>query len=675
MPTPDLSLPVCTITGVLYDGAGQLAPAGVAITLQRTRKSGQVVRDVAIKFLTTEPDEVTGKNVTILAPRLSTIRLFAEATAGSIDFRANPDLQVPDSSTANLEDLLTASVQPAIEGVTIKDEGVALADLISTLNFVGPGVTVVEVGGIAQITIPGGATGLTPGLVLVSDPITGFVSVSGVSADTLAFLDATSSIQDQIDGIELTPGPQGDPGIQGIQGIQGVTGNTGATGAAGAAGAAGATGATGATGPAGPSVWGGISGTLSTQTDLNTALGLKRDASAATVNTFNTRSGTVTLTSGDVTTALGFTPRDAAATTVNTFNTRSGAVVLTSGDVTTALGFTPRNAATAISLTADVSGVLPVANGGIGVALGTALQQIRVNAGATALEYFTPPAAGATVALDNLSGVAINTSLLPVAAGTINLGSATLPFTSSFVGNTTQYESVVQTAGLVTHSALGSATNIGIVLAYKGSGGVLIGSGGAVLTNSGTNLLVGAGAGAVAGYGYYGANFGTPTYALSADGNGLSLGSAGIVRWSSGANALSGMDTAITRNAAGVVEVNAGSANTLGKLLAGRVTTPKTSGYTVLTADKGTFFTNAGAGGTVAFVLPTAVAGLTYRFYRDAAFSVTITAGASTTIRVGASVTAAAGNVSLDAVGSMLEITAISATQWVGTSVGTLTFT
>jgi len=81
---------------------------------------------------------------------------------------------------------------------------------------------------------------------------------------------------------------------------------------------------------------------------------------------------------------------------VTSFNTRTGAVVLSSLDVTGALTFTPRNAAVAISLTADVSGVLPFANGGVGLStLGTALQQLRVNAGATALEYFTPAAAGA----------------------------------------------------------------------------------------------------------------------------------------------------------------------------------------------------------------------------------------------------------------------------------------
>ncbi len=44
--------------------------------------------------------------------------------------------------------------------------------------------------------------------------------------------------------------------------------------------------------------------------------------------------------------------------------------------------------------------------------IGSALQQIRVNAGGTGLEYFTATGGGATTALDNLASVAINDHLL-----------------------------------------------------------------------------------------------------------------------------------------------------------------------------------------------------------------------------------------------------------------------
>ncbi len=78
------------------------------------------------------------------------------------------------------------------------------------------------------------------------------------------------------------------------------------------------------------------------------------------LSSFNTRTGAVTLSSTDVTNALGFTPVTNARTiTINgstqdlsanvtfttggvtSFNTRDGAVTLSSSDVTTALGFTP----------------------------------------------------------------------------------------------------------------------------------------------------------------------------------------------------------------------------------------------------------------------------------------------------------------------------------------------
>lgn len=52
------------------------------------------------------------------------------------------------------------------------------------------------------------------------------------------------------------------------------------------------------------------------------------------VLSFNTRTGAVTLTTGDVTTALGFTPA-VAGSGVLSFNTRTGAVTLTAGDVST----------------------------------------------------------------------------------------------------------------------------------------------------------------------------------------------------------------------------------------------------------------------------------------------------------------------------------------------------
>lgn len=54
---------------------------------------------------------------------------------------------------------------------------------------------------------------------------------------------------------------------------------------------------------------------------------------ATGVTSFNTRTGSVTLTSSDVTTALGYTPPSSA---VSSFNTRTGAVTLTAADLVAA---------------------------------------------------------------------------------------------------------------------------------------------------------------------------------------------------------------------------------------------------------------------------------------------------------------------------------------------------
>jgi hypothetical protein len=129
--------------------------------------------------------------------------------------------------------------------------------------------------------------------------------------------------------------------------------------------------------------WGSITGTLSSQTDLQSALNLKYDASnpagyinasalapylttttaAATYYPLTNPSGYISgITSGDVTTALGYTPYDSsnpsgyidssaltpyltsstAAATYYPLTNPSGYISgITSGDVTTALGYTP----------------------------------------------------------------------------------------------------------------------------------------------------------------------------------------------------------------------------------------------------------------------------------------------------------------------------------------------
>jgi len=73
---------------------------------------------------------------------------------------------------------------------------------------------------------------------------------------------------------------------------------------------------------------------------------------------------------------------------------------LTAADITDGIIVNADIANSTINLTTKVTGSLPVANGGTGLtALGTAAQELRVNSGATALEYYTPTVASSDFVL------------------------------------------------------------------------------------------------------------------------------------------------------------------------------------------------------------------------------------------------------------------------------------
>lgn len=93
------------------------------------------------------------------------------------------------------------------------------------------------------------------------------------------------------------------------------------------------------------------------------------------------------------------------------------------------------------------------------------------------------------------------------------------------------------------------------------------------------------------------------------------------------------------------------------------VTTTKTP----TSAESGELYTNEGDANGAIITLPTAVAGLTYTFYVQAAQILQIVAAAGDTIRVGTTVSAAAGNIASNTVGSAITLTAINATEWVAT--------
>lgn len=96
----------------------------------------------------------------------------------------------------------------------------------------------------------------------------------------------------------------------------------------------------------------------------------------------------------------------------------------------------------------------------------------------------------------------------------------------------------------------------------------------------------------------------------------------------------------------------------------------KTTGYSVLTTDSLTTFTNVGAGGSVTFTLPASAVGLLYKFSCDAAQTVVIAANTGDKICNGASLTASAGNLTSDATTScFLSVECTSANLWRVTSI------
>ena len=104
--------------------------------------------------------------------------------------------------------------------------------------------------------------------------------------------------------------------------------------------------------------------------------------------------------------------------------------------------------------------------------------------------------------------------------------------------------------------------------------------------------------------------------------------------------------------------------------------TAKTTGYSVLSGDAGTYFSNSGAGGSVIFTLPASPATAQQNCYIVAAAQILeILAPASTKIAIGNTNSATAGNIQSNTVNNTVCILALTATQWVsiGPSAGTWT--
>jgi len=140
----------------------------------------------------------------------------------------------------------------------------------------------------------------------------------------------------------------------------------------------------------------------------------------------------------DTNIGINITPKGAGRVTIP--NATLSTTILgtpTSGTLTNCIG---------LPLTTGITGILPTGNGGTGLnSIGTSLQVLRVNAGATALEYATPAATGLT----SLNADTTAAQIIAGTAGRISLVDAgathTFDIDSAYVGQAT-----ITTLGTIT---------------------------------------------------------------------------------------------------------------------------------------------------------------------------------------------------------------------------------
>ena len=210
--------------------------------------------------------------------------------------------------------------------------------------------------------------------------------------------------------------------------------------------------------------------------------------SGSVVASFNTRTGAVTLSSSDVTTALGYTPYNgstnpngyvnsagaAAAAPVQSFNTRSGAVTLQSSDVTTAL--------TSGSLTNAKLANSNVIIGNTTVSLGSTANTLTGLTGVTATT-FTGNLTGTASTANSVAGANV-TGTVANATYATSAGTATSATTAGTVTTAAQ-PNITSVGNLTSLTVTGNTTSGNII-----TGGIASITGNTNVGNLGTSGLI-----------------------------------------------------------------------------------------------------------------------------------------------------------------------------------------
>lgn len=216
-------------------------------------------------------------------------------------------------------------------------------------------------------------------------------------------------------------------------------------------------------------------------------------------------------------------------------------------------------------------------------------------------------------------------------------------------------------------SATGAMTGIGAIT----MDGLLTGTLGATISGATINLNASSN---------NAVNIGTGTTTST-----VTIGGAGVQSIDIGNGAAAKTVTLGSTNTTSTTTINAGSGNInlVGTLATGdaitgdgtaalggflKTVTDDADGRNIIVSESGTYITNAGAGGPMAYNLPAAAAGLNYCFVVMAAQELRVTPAADDVVNIAGTAGDAAEYWTANAVGEVLCVTAVDGTNWIATS-------